>query len=103
MPVVKTHKRWWLGPNDYLDVVRNNTDREVIFTLGYREKDSRVTERASWTMNLAEGTLREVGKTEKARILGSSPLTGIVFHRTLADWLNSLVELENLVRQMSKS
>ena len=55
MPVVKTHKRWWLGPNDYLDVGRNNTDREVIFTLGYREKDSRVTERASWTMNLAEG------------------------------------------------
>ena len=52
--VMTTHRRWNLGNNQFLDIVRNDTDQEVIVTIG-QNGTSRVKRRTAVFLSLPEG------------------------------------------------
>ena len=54
MPIVTTRERWILGPGQYLDVVRNNRDDEVIFAVGEERSGSTVQERLRFKLKVRE-------------------------------------------------
>lgn len=54
MAVFKTHKRWPLGNGRYLDVVRNNTDDEVILAIGQNGPDSKIHRRIRIRLTIVE-------------------------------------------------
>lgn len=53
-PVMTTHRRWNLGNDQFLDVVRNDTDQEVILTIG-QNGTTRVKRRTAVHLSLGEG------------------------------------------------
>ena len=54
MVFFKTVKRWKLGPGQYLDILRNDTDRVVIFAIGQEDEGSRVQERIRFKLSMTE-------------------------------------------------
>ena len=62
MPIVTTRERWILGPGQYLDVVRNNRDDEVIFAVGEERSGSTVQERLRFKLKVREAMRLALGR-----------------------------------------
>ena len=54
MVIISTRERWVLGPGQYLDVIRNDRDNEVVFAIGQSEPDSRLQERLRFKLSVKE-------------------------------------------------
>lgn len=54
MAVIITRKRWRLGDNYYLDILRNDINQEVIFAVGKNGDSSPVNERVRFTLPLSK-------------------------------------------------
>ncbi len=52
--VITTHRRWNLGESQFLDIVRNNRDKEVILVFGEND-GARVKRRLALHLSIREG------------------------------------------------
>ena len=54
MAVTSSHRRWTLGPGQYLDVVRTDVDDAVIFAIGEEREGSSVQERLRFKLTIPQ-------------------------------------------------